>query len=336
MFSKIAIFAVTSIAIYFMIALGLIVSQSPSDFEFDDVTGGIQFADAVEADYSDLPDPTRYSARDGATLNYRYYASDNPSNRIIVLVHGSSWHGMQFHKMAAALSKQGQGDVIVPDLRGHGAEPVTRGDINYIGQLEDDLADLIIHLEAIFGADRKVILAGHSSGGGLMVRFASGRHGDMADGVVLLAPFLQHDAPTTRPNSGNWAFPALRRIIGLSMLNNFGITSLNYLPIIKFNIAEEVLDGRFGNTVTQEYSYRLNTGFAPRRDYKRDLSYLKQPVLLLVGSDDESFYADQYEPLMAPLVEDGEYQMIPSVNHIGIVLDDRAIKALSAWIESRF
>ena len=75
-------------------------------------------------------------------------------------------------------------------------------------------------------------MLGHSSGGWLVVRFAGGAHGDLIDHAVLLAPFLKYNAPTTRENAGGWAYTMVRRIIGLSMLNTFRITALNYLPII--------------------------------------------------------------------------------------------------------
>lgn len=131
-----------------------------------------------------MPEPTSFTARDGSELPYRLYAGG--PERLIVLVHGSGWHGMQFHTMASALAAQQIGTVVVPDLRGHGTEPERRGDIDYIGQLEDDLADLIVAM----GDFDEVVLGGHSSGGGLVVRFAGGEHGQLADRFMLMAPCL--------------------------------------------------------------------------------------------------------------------------------------------------
>jgi alpha-beta hydrolase superfamily lysophospholipase len=111
--------------------------------------------------------------------------------------HGSGWHGMKFHGLAKELATRA--DVVVPDLRGHGVTPHRRGDIDYINQLEDDLADLI---KATAQPSQKVVVLGHSSAGGLVVRFAGGEHCEIIDHAVLLAPFLKHNAPTTRENSG--------------------------------------------------------------------------------------------------------------------------------------
>ena len=326
-------FAVVSIAIYFAIALGLIASQSPSNVAFgESEEGDMAFGAATNADYSGLPELTKYEARDGAKLGYRFYPSVTPSSRIIVLVHGSSWHGMQFHEMASAFSNAGLGDVVVPDLRGHGPEAVTRGTIDHISQLEEDMADMIGQLQTDHGKDKKIVLGGHSSGGGFVVRFASGEYGDLADGLVLMAPFLKFDAPTTKPNSGNWAFASLRRIIGLSMLNGVGIHGLDYLPVIKFNMPKSILESELGPTATLEYSHALNTGIAPRFDYTGDLSRITQPVLLIVGSEDEAFYPNAYEPLMAPYVAKGEYRILPGENHIGLVFSDATIGEIAEWI----
>lgn len=317
-----------TVVIYLGLSFVLVFSQTPEQHR--PATGsGISFTDAVDADYTALPDIIHYDARDGSQLPYRLYAGG--SDRLIVLVHGSGWHGMQFHPMAQALVEQGLGTVVVPDLRGHGANPERRGDIDYIAQLEDDLADLITAMmsETSYG---EVVLGGHSSGGGLVVRFAGGDHASMVGRYVLMAPFLHHSAPTTKPNSGSWAYPAIRRIIGLSMLNNVGITALNHLPVISFAMSADVLAGPLGSTATTEYSYRLNTGFAPRNNYENDLAALQQPFLLLAGAADESFIATEYEPVISAQTSSGTYKILDGINHIGITTNPKATEIIAEWL----
>lgn len=318
--------------IYFAIALGLTFSQSvaPKPVAADDT---IDFTSAINADYAGLQPLQEFTTRAGDTLPYRHYRGPADDTRIVFLVHGSSWHGMQFHPMAEVLTAAGIGHVILPDLRGHGFSPERRGDVDYIGQMEDDLADLVTHLKADQGLSGPVIMGGHSSGGGLMVRFAGGEHGKLADGYILMAPFLKYDAPTTRPDSGGWANVATRRIIGLSMLNTVGITALNHLPIIAFNMPQSVLDGDLGDTATTQYSYRLNTGFAPRMDFEADLAAMEQPFLLIAGSDDESFYADRYEAVISAQTDSGIYAIIEGIDHIGVTTEPEPINAVTNWIE---
>jgi pimeloyl-ACP methyl ester carboxylesterase len=304
------------------IALGLIASQPPGDVRGE---GGLDFASQIEAGLAEPLPLTPVKMRDGFPLQVRHL--DGPEGApLLVMVHGSGWHGAQFDRLARELA--GQADVLVPDLRGHGAKPGRRGDVEYIGQFEDDLADLIA---AYRKPDQKVILLGHSSGGGLVVRMAGGAHGDLLDGAVLLAPFLKYNAPTTRPNSGGWAMPLTRRIIGLSMLNGAKITALNHLTVIQFAMPQAVLDGPLGHTATTAYSFRLNTSFAPRADYTADIAALP-PFLLAVGDKDEAFFAEKYQPLMSTLTDQGRYALIPDAAHLDMVDDPQTLTEIKGFL----
>src|SRR5262245_33287255 len=93
-------------------------------------------------DRSTMPALQRFSARDGTELAYRHYPARGPSSgRIAILVHGSSGSSVAVHALGDALAGRGVA-TWVPDIRGHGGSG-TRGDIGYVGQLEDDLADLV-------------------------------------------------------------------------------------------------------------------------------------------------------------------------------------------------
>lgn len=249
---------------FFAIALGLIASQGVDSSPGSD---SLDLSEATGVDYSDLPSSLSFTARDGSELAYRRYESARQTNRILILVHGSAWHGMQFHAMAGELAARGVATVIAPDMRGHGAKPARRGDVDHSDQLEDDMSDLIDYLSQGV-SEPEIILGGHSSGGGFVVCFAGGAHAAKADAFILLAPFLKYNAPTTRENSGGWARPATRRIIGLAMLNMVGITALNHLEVIGFAMPQFVLSSPYGYTATRRYTYRMTSAFAPRADYE--------------------------------------------------------------------
>lgn len=310
MLIKIVTFAIISILIYFAIALILILSQWPGKMPRVE---SLDFSQQV--DQPDQPNMVRetYTARDGAGLAVLHLKSDRENAPLLILLHGSSWHGQQFDNITQNLVSVA--DVLVPDLRGHGVNPPRRGDVDYLGQYDDDLADLI---KTYASEGQKVVLGGHSSGGGLVVRFAGGAHGDMIDAAIMMAPFLKYNAPTTRPNSGGWAHPLTRRLIGLSMLNNAHITALNHLIVIQFSMPQQVLDGPLGHTVTLAYSHRLNQSFAPRNDYKQDIAALPK-FMLISGTKDEAFFADQYQPLMQEVTDNGSYHLVDGVTHLDIV-----------------
>lgn len=323
-----------SCGVFFLIAVALIVSDQPSARPFA-ATEGLDFPETVTRPAGDLPDPETYSARDGAKLNYRHYPSRKSGRPLLFLIHGSGWHGMQFHRLADHLAKSGVAEVVVPDLRGHGIGPERRGDVDHIGQFEEDLADLISQTGGN-AKERITILAGHSSGGGLTVRFAGGEYGGLADGFILLAPFLKYNAPTTRPNSGGWAWPLTRRIVGLTMLNAVGIHWFNHLTVIQFNMPQAVLDGPLGVTATTAYSYRLNTSFAPRSNYRSDLRAMDRPLLVIAGTKDEAFFADAYEPVISAETSSGTYALVEGVNHLGVVDAPETAQLIGKWIGSRF
>ena len=119
-------------------AFALAASPPPSMPEPRDVFGFASSA-KIPAD-TDLPPLERYPARDGEELAYRIYNST--AERILIFIHGSSYHGGGYHALAAHLSSKGAAKVVLPNLRGHYMSGRRRGDVDYIGQLEDDLVDL--------------------------------------------------------------------------------------------------------------------------------------------------------------------------------------------------
>jgi non-heme chloroperoxidase len=318
---KIFIFVFSSVVIYFGIASVLIVfgkSKNPHQAQRGPTFNELRF------DYSSLPTLQRFSARDGAALSYRHYPAQ--SNKIIILLHGSGWHSQYFLPLAKFISSEALAQVYTPDLRGHGRMPVRRGDVDYIDQLEDDLADFIAMIQKD-NPKALLIVGGHSSGGGLAVRFAGSRYGRQASAYVSFSPFLKYNAPTTRSQSGGWAYPYTARIVGLTMLNNAGIHWFDYLPAIEFNMPEDVRDG----TETLSYSHRLNVAYAPR-NYKKDLRGISQPLFVVAGTGDESFFAEQYGPVISRYTP-VHVKLLQGVTHIGAVVGPEVRPVIKEWLE---
>lgn len=321
MFLKILNFIFISVLIQFSIATVLILfgkGKKPTPDEGDLAFNELFF------DYTSLPQLHTFAARDGKHISYRRYSAQ--SDTVIILVHGSGWHSRYFLPLAEFISSEGLAQVYTPDLRGHGPTPERRGDVNYLDQLEDDLAALV----AIIRQDQPnamLIVGGHSSGGGLAIRFAGSRYGQQADAYVLLSPFLKYNAPTMRPNSGGWAHAYTGRIAGLSMLNMMGIHWFDYLTAIEFNMPEEACDG----TETLSYSHRLNTAYAPR-NYKNDLRAITQPLLVVAGTADDAFIAEQFEPVMSKYSA-VQVALLPGVTHMGVVVGPDVQPVLKDWLE---
>lgn len=111
------------------------------------------------------------------------------------------------------------------------------------------------------------------------------------------------------------------------MLNNIGIRWLNYLTVIEFNMPQEARDG----TETLSYTFRMNTAYTPR-DYKKDLGAIYQPVLVVAGTKDESFYADQFEPVISKYTK-AEVVLLEGVSHMGAVVGEEIRPVIKEWLE---
>ena len=232
-----------SVVIYFIIAAALIIRGKPKKPTPEQ--GGLVFKELF-VDYKSIPQLKPFAARDGKQLAYRYYPAQ--SDKVIILLHGSGWHSQYFLPLAKFISSEGLAQVYTPDLRGHGPTPERRGDVDYIGQLEDDLADFIA-----------------------MIR---------------------------RDN-----------------------------PNVDFNMPKEVRNG----TETLSYTYRLNTSYAPH-DYKKDLSAITQTLFVVVGSADEAFFADQFEPVISQFTK-VRVKLLNGVTHMGAVVSPKVRPVVKEWLE---
>jgi non-heme chloroperoxidase len=272
-------------------------------------------------DYSDMPPLTTYPARDGAPLAFRFYPG-NPA-RIVVIVHGSSSNGASLHPMAKAAQAEGF-TTYTMDIRGHGASGM-KGDIAYNGQLDDDLADFVAYLRQQT-PDATLQLAGFSSGGAFALRTAGGSNGDLFDRYVLVSPALPYNAPTMRPNAGGWVQPFIPRIVGLTILDRFGIHTFEHLPVLAFAV-----DPLSSANPTASYSYRLQQNYSAHADFSADIRNIRKPTRLLVGAEDDLLIADAFAPLFGVERSDIPIKIIPGLGHTEMSVMP---EALSAFVEA--
>jgi alpha-beta hydrolase superfamily lysophospholipase len=276
----------------------------------------------------DVPSLRRYPARDGEQLAYRIY--DSTADRILIFIHGSSYHGAGYHALAAAISLSGAAKVVLPNLRGHYQSGRHRGDVEYIGQLEDDLDDLIKFLRAEHH-DGPITLGGHSSGGGLAIRFAGGAHSQDVSSYLLMSPIIPRSPVVRGGTAGGWVNLHWRRLFGLLALNAVGIDGFNGLPIIDFNNPAKFWDG----TETLSYSYRLNASYHPHYRYQNDLRALPERTLFMIGSNDEANDSDALRALIAADAPRAEMKILPGISHFGIFSDPAALDVAAGWVRGQ-
>jgi pimeloyl-ACP methyl ester carboxylesterase len=299
-------------------ALAIIVFNSPVGPPR--IAAGDSLPGLSEWNRAEIPEVQRVAMRDGEPLTYRLYPGRK--ERAIVLVHGTSGTSFTMHKVAEALQSAGA-TVYSISLRGHGGSGARNGDTSYQNQLDDDLVDfaMAVGLSAP-GVHRTLI--GFSSGGGFVLRTASGTHSAAFDDYIAVSPYIAHDSPTSRKNGGGWVGLALPRFLALSVLEGIGLPWFQGLPVVHFATTAAADDNR-----TPVYSYRLLTGMHLDRSWRAEIAGIARPTAIVVGFDDELFNADQFSPLFAALNPRIAVTVVPGLGHMAMIGDPRGCAAIA-------
>src|SRR3954453_10418902 len=280
-------------------------------------------------DWSTLPPLERFQARDGTWIGFRHYAANGPATgRGAIFIHGSSGSsGTVNHALTHAIAARGV-ETWALDIRGHGGSG-TRGDIGYVGQLEDDLVDFVAHVRKS-APDLPLTLIGHSAGAGFSLRVAATPIvRDLFVRTVLIAPYLGYDAPTNRPHSGGWANADLPRLFALAALRKLGIDCCSQLPVLAFAVpanSERIL--------VPTYSDRLMRNFATR-GYRLDLPAVSHPLTIFGGANDEMMISDKYAEAVQAVKPSVDVKVIEGVNHMGMVTGPKAVWAIAEDVVTR-
>ncbi|MGD0846368.1 alpha/beta hydrolase [Bradyrhizobium sp.] len=278
-------------------------------------------AKSSSQDTADFPAPRQFVAHDGNSL--QYYAYPAGPDKVAVLIHGSAFPGTSMHALAESLRAAGV-TVYVPDIRGHGGSG-RRGDIDYIGQIDDDLVDFVAQLGPAKSGETRT-LVGFSAGAGFSVRFAGGPHGMLFDRYVFLSPILP-GSPTLRPASGGWVGLSVPRVVTIDLLDRFGIHWFDGFPVLRYAVPPEMW-----RWVTAGYSYRLMRNFGAGGQYETYLKNIRQPAAVLVGTADEQEFADQFAPLMQRLGVNIQVMLLPNMKHADMIINPDAAQTITRVI----
>lgn len=312
----------------FVLALVMILWSDPTFAKPPDVSPEALAAAGISFEQPYTVETRRFRMRDSTVLASQYLkAREAGSRTTIVLVHGVLSSSFPLNRDSGLLREATGAEIVALDLRGHGASGGHPGDVAYIGQYEDDLADVVREIRARQPRG-KIILAGHSMGGGIALRYAQRPGVPPVDGYLLFAPYLGWSSPTTRKEAdpdaaGEAEFLKIHlpRILGLKLLNAAGITAFNGLRTQLFNLPPEV--------PLRSYSYRAMENGAPE-DYREALRAVHAPLLVIVGSRDEAFVADHYVGVIDHYSQ-GKVVIVPDATHNGVLHDRRALEAVTAW-----
>jgi non-heme chloroperoxidase len=271
----------------------------------------------------DVPPARQFQARDGASL--QYYAYPAGPDKVAVLVHGTAGPGTSMHLLAESLRAAGVTTYVL-DIRGHGGSG-RRGDIDYIGQLDDDLADFVAELGPVKSGETRT-LVGFSGGAGFSIRFAGGPYGLLFERYVFLSPILAA-SPAWRPSAGGWVNISIPRVVTIVWLNRLGIHWFDGCPVISYAVSPGWRE------TTSSYSFRLMMNFGAGPQYESYLKNIRRPAAVLVGDADEQVFADQFAPLMQRLGVNIPVTIVPNMKHHDMIAAPDALRAVVRAISSR-
>jgi acylglycerol lipase len=143
-------------------------------------------------------DNALFKTSDNINLAYYEYQTATKPTMVLVFLHGGgacSSAGYQY--LAETLSRNYNIKVYLLDMRGHGLSDGKRGDAPSKERLWMDMSEFIAFIKSEAGT-ASVILGGHSSGGGLVLNYASWKKREEVDGYVFVSPKFGYKSGTDR------------------------------------------------------------------------------------------------------------------------------------------
>lgn len=296
------------------------IGQTASDDEL--LASGVRIEQVYA--YEDV----QFAMRDGVSLAASYFPGE--SQQIILMLHGVTGNSRLFNEPAGKIRAATDASIYALDLRGHGESGGVRGSVDYVGQYEDDLADTITAIRTMH-PEHDLFVLGYSMGGAIALRHAA-QNNETVDGYVLVAPNLGQDAPTANAGEAPEMPPGVEpffslqipRIIGLAMYEQLGIRAFSDQPVMFFNLPHPFVNA---------YSYSAMMNSTPA-DYGAAFAAIEQPLLVVVGSEDETMMARAFPAMLDEIAPHSELRIVSGENHGSIRYSMAFVDAVQTWLNT--
>ena len=279
---------------------------------------------------SNLPPARTFSLSDGYRLGYRNYEAN--SDVRLVLIHGAGCFGDQLHEIAHYVAATGRAKALSLDLRGHGLSGGARGHaVSAPNQIIEDVADILVALKNEYPRSR-IVLGGHSAGGGVVLGLSRTPARDLIDGYIFLAPYVGWGSPTIRPHFGGWVAVRSAFLRKLFLLNSLGVRKFNNETVVDFNMEACLHDPRF----VRSWSFNTAMAFGPGLwgTHAAPIS-AEKPVLVLAGEMDQCFVQPLYQEAFRVIAPHADMPKLGQLGHWDLLVDQGTMSALGGWLDEK-
>jgi len=286
------------------------------------------FLRLAAVDLADLPKPETFALSDGYPLSFRHYRTMSGNGTAVVLVHGSAGHAGQYHALAREIATHQSMDVYALDMRGHGASALRRGhDVHETGRLIADLKEFLAELRERYP---RLVLGGHSAGGGLLLRTIANGIDPFISAYMFFSPYLGLGSPTIRPYFGGWVSINTSLLRAIFLANLFGVTRFNDKTVVHFDLSACPDSWRY----TPSWSFNMLLAFGPDIWNSAPLPIPEgKPVLVVAGLNDQCFYPEGYHEAFACLASKADVRMAKNCGHWDILVAPETIGFVVNWLD---
>jgi alpha-beta hydrolase superfamily lysophospholipase len=171
----------------------------------------------------------------------------------------------------------------------------------------------------------KIILAGHSMGGGVVLTYALKPEAP-PDAYLLIAPLLGNNSPTAPASGGPAAKPSnlyvrIPRIVGEVMFSLIRVHAFDDLPVMYLNQDPPIT-----------YGLTAVISMAPA-DYRAAFRAIDVPLLLVAGSEDEVFRATGYTGVVQQY-SSGRSVLVEGATHVSVLTSPAAVAEIKSFVET--
>lgn len=297
------------------------------------------------------PPPGFLEAEDGLGLAYHDWVpgSWDGSGPVVLLVPGSSAYAELYAALGQGLRERGVLARII-DVRGHGRStcspqgacgepphPAPDDDRYYRGRPGDsldedqiirDLARHVADLRARWPAARRLVISGHSSGGGVVSRYVETGGLAAVGSVALLAPFNHFAQPQNVDASdqlcaGTAGTPYAQLDLGALGDAMRGNRHRYVLSFVKEPELTTELD-------TLRYSYTTMLGMAAD-DPDDFLAAYAEPTLWIAAERDALLDLEESRAQFERMPGGGAFVVAQDTSHVGLSWSDPVAELLARW-----